>query len=247
MAHLFNTMNLYGKNQVIERIRAKPKSITKVYLNKNSNLALLHELAKEAGISCVFLPGKEFSRRAKHFHTQGVIAEIKEFSYARLEDILNLPKDKKYTLIALSNITDPQNVGSILRSAACFGNFALIIPKHRTVQINETVLKVACGGENYIPVVQVTNLIPALEKAKKAGYWVAGCFVNDGVAITELKISFPLCIIIGSENKGIRKGIIPHLDFKFTLPMPGIDLSLNAAVACAIFCYEIMRQRTLNC
>ncbi len=236
-------MKLFGKNQVKERLKAYPHSIKKIYFQQGLDLEALKELAKQQGISCGVLNEKDFFSMARHHHSQGVIAEVEEFVYANLEDFLVLPDNKKYTLIALSNITDPQNVGSIIRTAACFGEFALIIPKHRNVCINETVLKVACGGENYVPVIQVTNLVPLLQKAKDAGYWVFGSVVEGGQDITECKFSFPLCIVIGSEDKGIRDGILPHLDQKITLPMPGEALSLNAAVAAAILCYEVIRQR----
>lgn len=240
-------MNLYGKNQVIERLKANPKSINKIYLTDGAGDAYIRDLSKKHGISCVMLSDKEFSVLAKHHHSQGVIAETADFSYADLESLLALKDGDKYTFLALSNITDPQNFGSILRNIACFGKFAIIIPKHRSIDINETVLKVACGGENYVPVVKATNLIPALEQIKKAGYWVGGCVVEGGEDLTAYKLPFPLCIIIGSESEGIRKGVIGHLDFKLTLPMPGANLSLNAAVAAAVFCYEIMRQRRFSC
>lgn len=236
-------MLLYGKNPVVERLNANPKSIKKIYLNENNSLTALFDLAKQKGIPCRVLKDREFSIFARQEHTQGIIAEVAEFYYADFDELLALPNDKKYTLIALSNITDPQNLGSILRTAACFGGFALIIPKHRTVRITETVLKIACGGENYVPIAEVTNLIPALEKAKKSDYWIAGTVVEGGADLTDFKFFFPLCIVIGSEEKGIRPGITAHLDFKLTLPMPGENLSLNAAVATAVFCYEIMRQK----
>ncbi|RKY37784.1 MAG: 23S rRNA (guanosine(2251)-2'-O)-methyltransferase RlmB [Candidatus Omnitrophota bacterium] len=239
-------MYLSGKNQVIERINAQPETIEKIYLNKGKHFSLLNiilAMAKKNDVECVLLSPKEFSRLSSNIHTQGVIAEVKDFSYTKLEEVLNLAEQKKYALIALSNLTDPQNLGSILRSCACFGRIALIIPKHRSVVVNSTVLKVACGGENYVPVIQVTNLIPAFSEIKECGYWIGGCVANEGNDITQFKLPWPLCLVIGAEGRGIRKGIIRHLDFNLTLPMPGKGISLNAAVACAIFCYEIMRQR----
>ncbi|MBU1045376.1 MAG: 23S rRNA (guanosine(2251)-2'-O)-methyltransferase RlmB [Candidatus Omnitrophica bacterium] len=238
-------MNLYGKNQVIERLASQPNSIKKIFFNQKSVLAELKTLANEKKIPYTVLSEKEFLIISKDANTQGVIAQVDEFHYEDLDNLLRRSKQDKYVLIALSNITDPQNLGSILRTAACFGNFALIIPKHRTASINETVLKVACGGENHVPIVQVTNLISAIQAAKDAGYWVAGSVVDNGEAVTTFKFPFPLCLVIGSEDKGIRHGLLNHLDYKLTLPMPGKELSLNAAVATAVFCYEIMRQRSL--
>ena len=236
-------MNLYGKNQVMERLKSKPKSIKKIFFNQKSDLAAIRAKANEKKIPFVVLREKEFLIMAKNANTQGVIALVEEFLYQDLDGLLELEQKDKYVLIALSNITDPQNLGSILRTAACFGKFALIIPKHRTVTITETVLRVACGGENYVPIVQVTNLINALEKAKDAGYWVAGSVVDEGENVVNFKFPFPLCLVIGSEGKGIRPGLLSHLDYRLKLLMPGKELSLNAAVATAVFCYEIMKQR----
>ena len=236
-------IRLFGKNQVIERLKTRPKTIKKIIYNQGIENKFIKKLAIENNIPQTYLAEKEFTFIAKNINNQGVFAETQDFVYSDLQDILQAPKKDKLTLIALSNITDPQNLGSILRTAACFGKFALIIPKHRSVSINETVLRVACGGENYIPIIQETNLIPVIKQAKDAGYWVAGTVVEDGEDIQNFKFTFPLCLVIGSEDKGIRSGLLNHLDFKVTLPMPGAELSLNAAVATAIFCYEISRQR----
>lgn len=236
-------IKLFGKNQVIERLKTRPKTIQKIICRQNSDNSFIEKLASKNRVPFIALADKEFLPLSNNVNNQGVIAEIQDFHYEDFQNILQLPNENKLTLIALSNITDPQNLGSILRTAACFGKFALIIPKHRSVSINETVLRVACGGENYVPVIQVTNLIPLIKQAKDAGYWVAGTVVEDGADITDFKFQFPLCLVIGSEDKGIRPGLMPHLDFKVTLPMPGAGLSLNAAVATAVFCYEIARQR----
>ena len=179
-------------------------------------------------------------------NAQGVIAQVRQFSYVHLEDFLCREDIKKYTIVALSNLTDPQNLGSILRTLACLGKFAVLIPRHRSVSVTDTVLKVACGGENYVPVIQVTNLVPALEQLKKEGFWVAGAVVDEGEDLSEVKLVFPLCLVIGSEGEGIRKGILDKLDFKVTMPMQGAVLSLNAAVATAVFCYEISCRRKLK-
>lgn len=236
-------MRLYGKKQVLERLQANPKSIKKIYFKTGKGDAKVLNLAQKTKVACFYLDNSQFAKISGHYNSQGVIAEVNEFVYVELETILALPDHKKYTLIALSNITDPQNLGSVLRTLACFGEFAIVLPRHRSVKISETVLKVACGGENYVPVIQVGNLIAMLNRIKQAGYWVTGSVVSSGEDITEFTFPFPLCLVIGAEDKGIRRGLIPHLDFKLTLPMPGEELSLNAAVATAIFCYEISKQR----
>jgi len=236
-------MRLYGKNSVIERIKNNPKTIKKIYLKENSDLQYIENLARQKGITCIQSDKKTIEKLAQKHKCQGVIAQVKDFLYADLDQIL---LDNSYTLIALSNITDPQNFGSIIRTISCMGNFVIIIPEHRSVHVTEAVLKVACGGENFVPIVKVNNLVYAIEKVKKAGWWVAGSVVEGGESILGFEMPNPLCLVIGAEGSGIRKGVIDKLDFKINLPMPGAKLSLNAAVACAIFCYEFMRQRALK-
>jgi 23S rRNA (guanosine2251-2'-O)-methyltransferase len=104
-------------------------------------------------------------------------------------------------------------------------------------------MHVASGGENFVPVSQVTNLSAALLKAKKAGYWAVGTVVEDGADLNKVSLPFPLALVLGSEGKGVRYGIQKHLDMKVTLPMKGAQLSFNVAMACAIFCHEISKQR----
>jgi 23S rRNA (guanosine2251-2'-O)-methyltransferase len=151
--------------------------------------------------------------------------------------------EKKISLIFLDSISDPQNLGSIIRTAACFGDFAVVLPKHGACEVNDTVLHVASGGENFVPVAMVTNLSSALIQAKEAGYWTVGTVVEGGEVLHKVSLPFPLCLVLGSEGRGIRQGLHNQLDIKVNLPMKA-QLSFNVAVSCAIFCYEISRQKT---
>ena len=135
----------------------------------------------------------------------------------------------------LDSLNDPHNLGSIIRIAACFDGFAIVIPEHGSCEVNETVIHVASGGENFVPVSIVTNLSTALIQAKKAGYWAVGTVVDEGQDMTRTSLPFPLCLVLGAEGKGIRYGIQKHLDMKISLPMKGAQLSFNVAMACAIF------------
>lgn len=235
-------MKLFGKNSISERLRVNPASIRRLfYSNAQAKDPLVAE-ARKRHIACELTSDTELENIAGRHYSQGLIAEVEEFAFVPLASLLELPAGDKYTLLALSHITDPQNVGSLLRSAACLGRFAIILPQHRAVTVNETVLKVASGAENYVPVASVTNLVPALEQAKKAGYWIAGAVAEGGEDITRASLPEPLCLVIGSEGAGIRPGISSHLDLRVRIPMPGAALSLNAAVAGALLCYEVMRR-----
>ena len=235
-------MKLFGKNSISERLRVNPASIRRLLFSGAQAGDPLVAEAKKQHITCELTSDTVLEKLAGHHYSQGIIAEVEEFLFTPLAAVLEQPAGKRYTLLALSHITDPQNVGSLLRSAACLGRFAIILPQHRAVTVNETVLKIASGAENYVPVASVTNLVPALEQAKKAGYWIAGAVAEGGEDITRVSLPEPLCLVIGSEGSGIRPGIFSHLDLRVRIPMPGAALSLNAAVAGALLCYEVMRR-----
>lgn len=236
-------MRLYGKNPVLERLKSAPETINKIYIKKGVNLESIVSLAREKDIVLAHMSEEKFANYSANIHCQGVVAEVSKFAYSCLEDFLSREDKELFSLVFLDQITDPQNLGSIIRSLACFSGFALIIPKHSSVSVNETVLRVACGGESFVPVAQVTNLSVGLELAKKRGYWIAGSVVEEGLSLLETDLPFPLALVMGSEGKGIRPALINHLDLKLTLPMPGANLSFNVATATAIFCYEVFRQK----
>ena len=238
-----NMMYLYGKNPVIERLKADPTSVKKVILKEDFDDKRVLDLLKKTGVKFEFMPKNEFMRQQRADRVQGVIALIDKFAYANFDELVSKPAQKPLTFVFLDNLNDPQNLGVIIRSLACFGGFAVVIPKHESCEVTEAVLHVASGGENYVPVCMVTNMTAALLKAKEHGYWVAGTVVEGGQDLKGFEFMFPICLLMGSEGKGIRPGLMNHIDFKVTLPMHGSDLSFNVAVATAIFCYEIARQR----
>lgn len=231
---------LYGKNSILQRLKRDPKSIRKVFLNDVFDDGYILTIVTRKKIPIIRLRRNEFLRLKRADNLQGIIAEVEKYAYAPFKDILDI--DFKPSLIFLDGISDPQNLGSIIRSAACFGQFAIVIPKHSACDVNDTVLHIACGGESYVPVSMVTNLSIALRDAKNAGYWIAGSVVKEGEDFRKIKIPFPLGVVLGSEGQGIRKGLEDQLDLKITLPMSA-PLSFNVAVACAILCSEIVRQR----
>lgn len=236
-------MYLYGKNSVLERLKANPASIRKVYLANEFNDYRILNAIRQANVKNQFLPNKQLTKIKPAEHLQGIIAEVKEFSYVLFKELLSKSSQEQLTLIFLDNVTDPQNLGAIIRSLACIGGFAIVIPEHNSCKITDAVLHVASGGENYVPVAIVGNTSKALIEAKKAGFWVAGAVIEEGEDIREARMSFPLCLVMGSEDKGIRPGVIKQLDFKITLPMRGVALSFNVAVATVLLSYEIFRQK----
>ena len=233
-------MYIYGKNSVLERLKANPGSVKKIFLQDNFDDARLIRAAGAAEIPVKRVSERELARIKRADRLQGVVAEASGFEYADFDELLS---EKRLSFIFLDNINDPHNLGSIMRAAACFGGFGIVIPRHRSCEVNETVVHVASGGENYVPASLVANLSNALIKAKDKGYWIAGAVVEGGEDMNNVKFPFPLCVVLGSEGKGIRHGVDKLLDLKITLPMKGVALSFNVAMAGAIFCYEIARQR----
>ncbi len=232
-------MYLYGKNSVYERLKARPESIKKIFIQEGFNAPHIMNLIESKGIPSVKVNEKYLSRLIHADRLQGIVAEVNKFAYTPFKGLL----DSSLSLIFLDSINDPHNLGSILRITACFGNFGVVIPEHGACKVNETVIHVASGGENFVPVSIVTNLSRALMEAKKAGYWTIGAVVEGGEDINRVSLPFPLCLVLGSEGKGLRYGILKQLDLRVNVPMPGAQLSFNVAMTCAIFCYEIARQR----
>ena len=232
---------LYGKNSVYERLKANPRSIKKVFLDRAFSDDRIQALIRKTGISAEVVSERDLERVKRADRLQGIVAEVAPFVYARLDRLIEA--EEKPTLVFLDNLNDPMNLGSIIRLAACFDRIAIVIPEHRSCRVNDTVMHVASGGENYVPVSMVTNTSQALRDAKEQGYWVVGTVVEDGESLPDVSLPFPLCLVMGSEGAGIRHGVEKQLDLRVTLPMQGARLSLNVAMASAIFLYEIARSR----
>jgi 23S rRNA (guanosine2251-2'-O)-methyltransferase len=233
-------MVLYGRNSVWERLKAGPNSIRKIYLEDGFSVPEIEKLIKANNIPVERLSAKDLSRVKPTKDLQGITARVDKFQYASLEDLLN----KQLVPIFLDRVNDPHNLGAIIRSAACFGGFGVVIPKFQACEVTEAVLHVASGGENYVPVAMVANISNAIIAAKKSGYWIMGAMVSgDAADIHKVSLLFPLGIVFGSEGEGIRYGIEKQLDLKARIPMKGEQLSFNVAIACAIFCHEISKHK----
>ena len=236
-------MNLYGRNSIFERLKINPKSIKRILLEEGKDLSAIRRLCKSKGIPFNCFPQARFDKFSRNIRSQGVIAEVEEFQYANLEDILEPAQEKPPIILFLDNLNDPQNLGAILRTCGCFGGFAVVLPKHDSVEVTDAALRVASGTENYVPVAKVNGLLPAIISAKERGFWIGGAMTTGGQDIASVRLNFPLGLIIGSEAKGIRQSLTKELDFGLSIPMHTGGLSFNAATAAAIFAYEAIRQK----
>lgn len=236
-------MRLYGKNSVLERLKTNPGTIKKLYLRQKTDLSEIVKEAKKQGLPFDSVDKPSFSRLCGDVHAQGVLAEVPEYKYTPFSRILKEARERDTVPVFLDGVTDPQNLGSAIRSLACLGGFSLVLPEHRSAGVNETVLRVACGGENYISISHVVNTVRAVTEAKAKGLWIAGAAAGSGENIFKTSLRFPLAVVAGSEGKGIRPGLRKCLDAELSLPMRGARLSYNVAVAMSLFCCEVNRQR----
>lgn len=237
-------MKLYGKNPVAERLNKNPRSIRTLYLQDDRrDLYPFFKKARQCGIPVVSATKSKLAKIARNLNTQGIIADVEDVAYALYQSLLEGAKERNETLLFLDNLNDPQNLGAVIRTAACLGGFSLVLPTRGSVAITESVLRVASGGDNHVPVTQVANMRRSLGTARDNGLWIAGAVTEGGTDITEVRFQFPLAIVVGSEQKGIREGIIKDLDALVTIPMAHPQLSLNVAHAAAVICYEIVRQK----
>lgn len=176
---------------------------------------------------------------------QGVIAIAPPFEYASLHDVMGKRKSGHAFYVLLDHLTDPHNVGAIVRSAECFGADAVILPERRSAGINATVRKAAAGAAGHLPIVRVSNINETIRQLKKAGVWVAGADAGpDSVGLSEADFDRDIAIVIGAEGEGLAQLVRRECDYLVRIPMPGVTESLNASVAAGVLLYEVVRQRS---
>lgn len=235
-------MRLFGKNPVIERIRSNPATIKELYLQRGVDLSVVVQECKKKNIKFESVDKDWFKKNGCGLHSQGVLAEVKDFKYLPFKKILAKCLKAETIPLFLDGVTDPQNLGSIIRTLACMGRFSLVIPEHNSADVNETVLRVASGGENYIDISMVTNSATILSHMKRDNVMLAGAVVEASEPVSKAELRIPLALVVGAEGKGIRPGILKLLDARLSLPMEGADLSYNVSVATALFCHEVKRR-----
>lgn len=239
-------MIIYGRNPVKEAYRAG-KTIEKLYLPKGAPdpvLSPIYKMAKEKRTVISYVDKFTMDKLSEGGNHQGVLAQITDFDYSSVEDILALAKEKDEDLliVLLDGITDPHNLGAIVRSAECFGAHGIVIPKHRSVGVNDTVVKVASGATEHMLIAKVTNINDTIRMLKEHNVWVYATDF-DGKAPKLTNLTGNVAIVIGSEGEGIHKLTKELCDDTITIPEYGKINSLNASVATGIILYEAVRQR----
>ena len=238
---------LYGINPVREALRGNRKAFELFVQTGGTDqrIAKLATLAEEKGIAVRRRERADLERLAGNPHHQGVVLKVAPFVYAELEDFLANHQEPKagLFLLVLDGIQDPQNLGALIRSAACAGVQGVIIPKDRACGMTPVVEKASAGAVETIPVIQVTNLVQTLERLKQAGCWTFGLAGEANKDIYQADYRGNLALVVGSEGEGIRPLVRKHCDLLLAIPHYGGISSLNASVAGGIVLFEAARQR----
>ena len=236
-----------GRNAVTEALRAGA-AIDKLYIAKGETdrtLGRIAAQAKKAGAVVVEADRRKLdAMSATHSH-QGVIAVAAAAPYATVEDILQAAaaRGEPPLLVVCDELSDPHNLGAVIRTAECAGAHGVIIPKRRSAGLTAVVAKTSAGAVSYLPVARVPNLPAALKALKKQGVWVFGTAAGGPVPLYEADLRLPAAIVIGSEGNGMGRLVQESCDFLVSIPMHGRISSLNASAAAAILLYEAVRQR----
>ncbi|HKI76966.1 MAG TPA: 23S rRNA (guanosine(2251)-2'-O)-methyltransferase RlmB [Ignavibacteriaceae bacterium] len=243
-------MNLIiGRKPVLEAINSG-EEIEQVYLlygQKGGIINAIRVASKKKGIKCNEITAAKFNEIAKGSNTQGVIAKKSSQKYFQLEEIIAGAKKSEYPLILiLDSIQDTHNLGAILRTAECSEVDGVLITKHNSAPVNETVTKTSAGATEHVKICQVNNLVNSLKVLQENGFWVVGSSLENSKIYTEIDYKIPIALIIGNEEKGIRRLTAENCDMLINIPMKGKIQSLNVSVATGILLFEIVRQRNLK-
>lgn len=236
-----------GVNPILEALRSETIEARELVISRDDPRGVeIEELARKRQVNVTRGTRDRISELTGHTHHQGAALRIAEFPYAELEALLEKPAENREPLLVLDGVQDPRNMGAILRSACFLGAKGVIIPKDRSARVTASVIKTAAGATAYIPVARVVNVARALDRLKSAGYWVAGLDARGDTNAYEADFTVPLCLVIGSEQKGIRPLVRRACDLLVRIPADGPLDSLNAASAATAVLYEVLRQRLLN-
>ena len=236
-----------GRNAVAEALRAGT-AIDKLYVARGATDRTLRAIAaqsREQGVVVVEADHRKLDAMSVTQAHQGVIAVAAAKAYAAVEDILAVAADKgeKPLIVICDELSDPHNLGAVIRTAECAGAHGVIIPKRRSAGLTAVVAKTSAGAVSYLPVARVANIPALLEDLKKQGLWVFGTAADGTTALYDADLKGPAAIVIGSEGDGMSRLTAEKCDFLVSIPMKGHISSLNASAAAAILLYEAVRQR----
>ena len=238
---------LEGRNALQEALRSG-RTVDKVFIASGEidrGLQRLAAEAKEAGAVVVPVDRRKLDAMSFSHAHQGVIALAAAHVYYSIDDILEeaAARGEAPLIVICDELSDPHNLGAILRSAECAGAHGVIIPKRRSVGLTATVTKASAGAVEYMKVARVTNISAAIAELKQKGVWVFGTAAEGAIPMYQADLSGPAAIVIGSEGDGMSQLVRKNCDVMVNIPMKGKISSLNASAAASILLYEALRQR----
>ena len=236
-----------GRNAVTEALRSG-RAINKVFLadgDTDKALGRLAAMAKDAGAVVVRIDRRKLNDMSPTKAHQGIIASVAAHEYATVEEIITAAHSRGEAplLIICDELSDPHNLGAIIRTAECAGAHGVIIPKRRSVGLTAVVGKASAGALEYMPVARVSNIAATLRDLKDQGIWVFGTTADGDTPLHKADLTLPAAIVIGNEGVGMSRIVTEQCDFKVSIPMKGHISSLNASASAAILLYEALRQR----
>ena len=242
-----NENQLEGRNALTEALRSG-RTIDKVFIASGETDRALQKLAadaKEAGAVVVPVDRRKLDAMSFTRAHQGVIALAAARNYFSIDDLLEEAASRGETplLVICDELSDPHNLGAIIRSAECAGAHGVIIPKRRSVGLTATVAKASAGAVEYMKVAKVTNINAAIEELKEKGVWIFGTAAEGSIPMYQADLTIPAAIVIGSEGDGMSRLVQKNCDVTVHIPMKGRITSLNASAAASILLYEAVRQR----
>ncbi|MEG2310475.1 MAG: 23S rRNA (guanosine(2251)-2'-O)-methyltransferase RlmB [Clostridia bacterium] len=239
---------IYGKNPVYEAINANV-TINKIYAQTNiKEIDDVIKLALKNKIIVVNTDKQKLDSMCEGKNSQGIVANVTEYKYFEVDDILNYAKEKNEPpfIVILDKIEDPHNLGAIVRTCECMGVHGIIIQKRNACQVTDTVEKVAAGACSLFKISRVTNICETIKYLKDNGLWIYGLDMDGDTKIYNNKFDGPIGLVIGNEGSGITRLVKDNCDVSVSIPMSGKINSLNASVSAAISVYEVVRQKSMN-
>ena len=239
---------LYGIHSVFEALAAGRRRVYTVYLDnekQSRRLVQIKSLAETRGVLKKDIESADFKALVDTGGHQGAAAVVSPYPVVTVQEILqtDLGEDEGNFLLILDNIQDPQNLGAIIRTALCVGIHGVIIPKDRSASPTPTVSKASAGALEHIRLVRVTNLVQTIKHCKNSGLWILGLQQEAAQSIYAADLSGSIALVLGGEQKGIRRLVEQNCDFLISIPQQGSFNSLNVSAAAAVAMYEAFRQR----
>jgi 23S rRNA (guanosine2251-2'-O)-methyltransferase len=238
---------LFGVNPVLEKLKSGGADLAEIVLVNKPHRPVLRTIeaqARRRGVAVKYLPAHLLDRLAQGQNHQGVLARVAPYAYLPFADLLaqlaSAPGSAR--LLILDGLTDPHNVGALLRTAEAAGVRYVILPKDRSAAVSPTVVKSSAGAVYHLNVCRVTNLTRAIADLKEHGFWTVALDATAGDSIYDQSFPQKLAIVLGSEGSGIRPLVLRECDYRVSIPMRGKLASLNVSVAGAVFLYELLRR-----